>query len=32
MNEEIHYITNDGKTARNEWENECLSLSFMQYA
>ena len=21
MNEEIHCITNEGKTARNEWEN-----------
>ena len=33
MNEEIHYITNDGKRARNNWENDdCLSSSFMQYA
>ena len=22
MNEEIHYITNKGKTAKNEWEND----------
>ena len=22
MNEEIHYITNDRKTAKNEWEND----------
>ena len=22
MNEEIHCITNEGKTARNEWEND----------
>ena len=22
MNEEIHWIPNDGKTTKNEWENE----------
>ena len=22
MNEEIHCITNEGKTAKNEWEND----------
>ena len=22
MNEEIHYIVNDGKTAKNKWEND----------
>ena len=32
MNEEISCITNEGKTAKNEWENDDrLSLNFMQY-
>ena len=31
MNEEIHYITNKGKTDKNEWENDdWLSSSFIQ--
>ena len=31
MNKETCCITNKGKTAKNEWENEdWLSLSFMQ--
>ena len=30
MNEEMRCITNEGKTAKNEWENDDrLSLNFM---
>ena len=28
MNEEIHYIINEGKTAENEWENDDSDFFF----
>ena len=30
MSEEIHFISNEGKTARNEWENDDPTLTFFE--
>ena len=32
MNEEIHCITNEGKTAKNEWENDESSFLLALYS